>query len=84
MSNQDGSLWLSINGEIYNYLELRSELSDYAYRTQTDTELILAAYKRWGEKCLDHFLGMFAFLLWDGRTQRLFAVMLPICQAAGN
>jgi asparagine synthase (glutamine-hydrolysing) len=73
MSNQDGTLWLSFNGEMYNYLELRSELSDYPYRTQTDTEVILAAYEHWGEKCLDHLLGMFAFLLWDGRTQHLFA-----------
>jgi asparagine synthase (glutamine-hydrolysing) len=73
MSNQHGTLWVSFNGEIYNYLELRSEHSDSPYRTQTGTEVILAAYERWGEKCLDHFLGMFAFLLWDGRTQPLFA-----------
>lgn len=73
MSSHDGSLWIIFNGEIYNYLELRGELSDYPYRTQTDTEAILAAYKCWGEKCLDHLIGMFAFLLWDDREQRLFA-----------
>src|SRR5215211_6072462 len=71
MSNHDGTLWLIFNGEIYNYLELRAELHDYPYYTQTDTEVILAAYTRWGEGCLDRFLGMFAFLLWDSRQQRL-------------
>ncbi|MGH9842994.1 MAG: asparagine synthase (glutamine-hydrolyzing) [Blastocatellia bacterium] len=73
MANGDGSLRIVFNGEIYNYLELRAELSDYEYRTRTDTEVILAAYERWGEACLDKFVGMFAFLIWDARQQRLFA-----------
>jgi asparagine synthase (glutamine-hydrolysing) len=73
MPNHDGSLWIVFNGEIYNYLELRSELGDYAYQTKTDTEVILAAYERWGEKCLDHLFGMFSLLIWDSRRQRLFA-----------
>lgn len=73
LSNPDGSLQLVMNGEIYNYLELRAELSDYPFRSQTDSEVILAAYERWGVKCLDRFLGMFAFVLWDGRANRLFA-----------
>jgi asparagine synthase (glutamine-hydrolysing) len=73
MSNADGTLWLVFNGEIYNYLELRAELKDYPYRSQTDSEVILAAYERWGEGCLDHFVGMFALLIWDERKQRLFA-----------
>ena len=72
MSSYDGRLSIVFNGEIYNYLELRKELKDYPYRSQTDTEVILAAYERWGEKCLDHFIGMFAFLIWDERDQRLF------------
>ena len=72
MSSADGHLWLVFNGEIYNYLELRAELKDYPYRSQTDTEVILAAYERWGEGCLDHLVGMFAFLIWDEREQRLF------------
>ena len=72
MPNHDGTRWIVFNGEVYNYLELRAELSDYPYRSQTDTEVVLAAYERWGEKCLDHFLGMFAFLIWDSRAQRLF------------
>lgn len=73
MSSSDGRLWIVFNGEIYNYLELRAELSDYSYRSQTDTEVILAAYERWGESCLERLTGMFAFLLWDERKQRLFA-----------
>lgn len=73
MCNHDGSLWLAFNGEIYNYRELRQELSDYPYRSQSDSEVILAAYERWGERCLERFIGMFALLLWDERQQRLFA-----------
>ncbi|HEY8187125.1 MAG TPA: asparagine synthase (glutamine-hydrolyzing), partial [Pyrinomonadaceae bacterium] len=73
MSSADGNLWLVFNGEIYNYLELRAELKDYPYRSQTDSEVILAAYERWGENCLDRFVGMFGFLIWDRRKQRLFA-----------
>ena len=73
MPNHDRSVWIVFNGEIYNYLELRAELRRYPYRSQTDTEVILAAYERWGENCLDHFLGMFAFVIWDSRLQRLFA-----------
>ena len=73
MSSYDGRFWLVFNGEIYNYLELRAELSDYPYRTQTDSEVILAAYQRWGPACLDRFLGMFSFLIWDERDQHLFA-----------
>jgi len=73
MSNHDGSLQVVFNGEIYNYLELRAELSDYKYRSQSDTEVLLAAYERWGEECLERLIGMFAFLIWDNRQQRLFA-----------
>jgi asparagine synthase (glutamine-hydrolysing) len=71
MSSYDGRLWIVFNGEIYNYLELRAELKEYPYHSQTDTEVILAAYERWGENCLDHFIGMFAFVIWDEREQRL-------------
>lgn len=72
MCNHDQTLWIVFNGEIYNYLELRVELGSYPYKTQTDTEVILAAYQRWGEACLEHFVGMFSFLLWDARRQVLF------------
>jgi asparagine synthase (glutamine-hydrolysing) len=74
MSSTDGRVTLAFNGELYNYLELRAELADYPFRTQTDTEVVLAAWSRWGERCLDRFLGMFAFLLWDQHAQQLIAV----------
>lgn len=61
------------NGEIYNYVELRSELAGYPFQTRTDTEVILAAWRRWGEACLERFVGMFALALWDVRTKTLFA-----------
>ncbi len=69
-----GDLWITYNGEIYNYLELRSDLSTrgYVFQTQTDTEVILAAYDAWGTDCLARFNGMFAFALWDARAGRLF------------
>ena len=73
MSNADGTLWLLFNGEIYNYKELRAELAGYPFRTQSDTEVLLAAYERWGEACLDHLIGMFAFAIWDDRARSLFA-----------
>ena len=73
MRGADGHLTMVFNGEIYNYLELRRSLEDYPYRTATDSEVILAAYARWGESCLDRFIGMFAFAIWDEREQRLFA-----------
>ena len=73
MLDSTGKLHLVFNGEIYNYLELRLELPDYPYRSQSDSEVLLAAYQRWGEACLDHFIGMFAFILWDEGSQRLFA-----------
>ena len=60
------------NGEIYNYLELRRELNDYDFRTASDTEVILAAYKKWGFDCITHFRGMFAFALYDEKNQILF------------
>jgi asparagine synthase (glutamine-hydrolysing) len=60
------------NGEIYNYLELRQELPEYAYRTNSDTEVILAAYRKWGKNCVNHLRGMFAFALWDDTKKELF------------
>ncbi len=63
------------NGEIYNYIELRQELAGkgYTFRTQSDTEVIAAAYDAWKDDCPVHFDGMFAFAVWDEKEQRLFA-----------
>lgn len=71
-STQD--LWISYNGEIYNYVELREELRQqgHVFLTQTDTEVILVAYKAWGINCLERFNGMFAFVLFDRQKQELF------------
>jgi len=64
---------ITYNGEIYNYLELRAELSPHwSFRSTSDTEVILAAYERWGSACVEHLRGMFAFALWDERKRELF------------
>ncbi len=64
------------NGEIYNYLELREDLAErgYSFDTESDTEVILAAFDCWGRFCADHFDGMFAFAIWDAQENRLFAM----------
>jgi asparagine synthase (glutamine-hydrolysing) len=74
MSYQDGRFWITFNGEIYNYLELREELASQGHQfvTQTDTEVLLAAYAQWGLSCLDRFRGMFAFGIWDTHCKTLF------------
>jgi asparagine synthase (glutamine-hydrolysing) len=73
MTDPTGRIHLVYNGEIYNYLELRNELTGYPFNSRADSEVLLAAYLHWGETCLDHFVGMFAFILWDEEKQRLFA-----------
>jgi asparagine synthase (glutamine-hydrolysing) len=71
--NDNGSVALILNGEIYNYVELRSQLADdFAFRTNSDTEVLLRAYEKWGIACLDRLRGMFAFAIHDSRTQTLF------------
>ena len=74
MQNEDGSVHLVFNGEIYNFKELRSELIARGHRftTHSDTETIVHAYEEWGTACVERFNGMFAFALWDARQQRLF------------
>lgn len=68
--------WIVFNGEIYNFRKLRDELSklnpDYAWRTNCDTEVLLVAYDVWGEQCVDHMNGMFAFAVWDEPNKLLF------------
>lgn len=69
----DGSgNWITYNGEVYNYVELRDELGASSFRTTSDTEVILRAYQRWGADCVDHLRGMFAFALWDEARSTLF------------
>jgi len=74
MSDSAGQTWITYNGEMYNFLELRSELESqgHCFRSNTDTEVILAAYHTWGEACVDRFNGMFAFAIWDKLKQRVF------------
>ncbi|MCR5507648.1 MAG: asparagine synthase (glutamine-hydrolyzing) [Lachnospiraceae bacterium] len=69
-----GRYVLSFNGEIYNFVEIREELKlkGYDFRGDSDSEVILASYMEWGEKCLGKFNGMWAFLIWDRREERLF------------
>ncbi len=64
--------WITYNGEIYNYLELRDELGADRFVTTSDTEVILHAYRKWGVDCLQHLRGMFAFALWDEAQHTLF------------
>lgn len=70
MCDESGN-YVCFNGEIFNYLELKQELGG-SYRTESDTEVILKAYERWGEDCVNHFNGMFAFALWDEKKHSLF------------
>lgn len=72
MSDPSGKVWLSFNGEIYNFVELRQELAGYPFRGGSDSEVILAAYLRWGMECVEHFIGMFAFAIWDENKGQLF------------
>ncbi|WP_114781605.1 asparagine synthase (glutamine-hydrolyzing) [Botryobacter ruber] len=72
MISADGNEVLVFNGEIYNYRELRSELYAYPFATQTDSEVILAAFKQWGGGCVHRLKGMFAFAIWDKQKQELF------------
>src|SRR5919109_2812128 len=74
MSNEDGSLWITFNGEIFNYLELRETLIGRGHRfaTRSDTEVILHAYEEYGEDCVREFNGQWAFAIWDVRARQLF------------
>lgn len=75
MCDRHENLWITFNGEIYNYIEIRKELEafGYSFRTQTDTEVIIAAYDKWGNRCVEKFNGMWAFVIYNHRAQTLFA-----------
>ena len=74
MSFADKQFWITYNGEIYNFMELRDELEGLGYKfiSDSDTEVILASYAHWGEDCQFKFNGMWAFAIWDARERRLF------------
>jgi len=74
MFNDDKSIAIVFNGEIYNYIELRAELQDlgYKFRTTSDTEVIIRAYEHWGFECQQRLNGMWAFAIWDDRKKQLF------------
>jgi asparagine synthase (glutamine-hydrolysing) len=75
MDNEDETLWIVCNGEIYNYLELRQQLlaRGHTFRSHSDTEVILHLYEEKGPECVTHLNGMFAFAIWDSRDRSLFA-----------
>ena len=74
ISNEDGSIWIVFNGEIYNFCELRDDLvaRGHTFQTQTDTEAIVHLYEEMGEACVERLRGMFGFAIWDRRERKLF------------
>ena len=76
LANEDGTVWVVFNGEIYNFADVRVDLerAGHRFRTHSDTEVIVHAYEEWGERAVDRFRGMFAFALWDAPRRRLMLV----------
>jgi len=74
MTNEDETVWVTFNGEIYNFPELSDELkrAGHQFKTHSDTEVIVHAWEEWGEKCVERFNGMFAFAIWDSNSRTLF------------
>src|SRR5208282_814438 len=74
LSNENGTIWIVFNGEIYNYRELRRFLlsKGHVFTTQTDTEVIVHLYEEMGPQCLDKLRGMFAFAIWNDNSKSLF------------
>lgn len=75
MTDGDSGVWIVFNGEVYNHAELRSELEakGCTFSSRSDTETILKAYRVWGDRCIERFIGMFAFVIWDRPQRRVFA-----------
>lgn len=74
LSNEDGTVWIAFNGEIYNYKYLRNLLSEkgHVFKTHSDTEVIVHLYEEYGEECVKHLRGMFGFAIWDRNRKQLF------------
>jgi asparagine synthase (glutamine-hydrolysing) len=93
LSNEDGTLWITFNGEIFNYIELRAELErlGHHFKTRGDTEVIVHAYESWGSNAFERFNGQFACALWDRAARRLVLARDPLgvrpiytCEHAGR
>jgi asparagine synthase (glutamine-hydrolysing) len=93
LSNEDGSLWISFNGEIFNYLELRHDLlaRGHRFHTSSDTEVIVHAFEQWGDACFERFNGQWSLALWDATRRRLTLSRdrlgvrpLHLCEHAGR
>jgi len=76
MANEDESIWIVHNGEIYNFHSLRKQLEEkgHEFKTRSDTEVIIHGYEEWGEEVVHKLNGMFAFALWDAKNEKLFMV----------
>jgi len=74
MGSEDGSLWLTYNGEVYNFKEIKKELEKkgYRFRGNSDTEVVLKSFQEWGINCVDKFRGMFSFAVWDQKKEKLY------------
>ena len=85
MANEDGSVVIVFNGEIYNFQELRSELEakGYKFHCGADTESLLHGYEEWGEAVLDRLRGMYAFVIWDKKKNKLFGAP-PVTSLASS
>src|SRR5918999_5275547 len=73
LANENDAIWIVFNGEIYNHADVRPglEAAGHRYRTRSDTETIVHAYEQWGDACVEHLRGMFAFAIWDAPKRRL-------------
>ena len=80
MATPDESIWLTYNGEVYNFQELRAELEarGFTFRTKGDTEVVLRAYEAWGDAAVERLRGMFAFAIWDARRRRMLIARDPL------
>lgn len=76
MSNDSGTIWITYNGEVYNFKEIREQLvkKGYVFKSSTDTEVLLKAYEEWGIECVHRFIGMFAIAIWDRNKKKLYLV----------